>query len=156
MMLIVGCSTTEKPHYEEPLPREVPAVCKEVLPAYDADPETISKVLTLFSDRADLVRGLREGWRPSGDYTRPARFPSPPLFLTPARAVREGKSGSSRVVLVVDNTGHVVEARLLSASDPAFEKATLEISSKWIFQPALQNARRIWSVVIASLEFPKE
>ncbi|MBK8477680.1 MAG: energy transducer TonB [Opitutaceae bacterium] len=57
---------------------------------------------------------------------RPARFPeSPPLFLTPARAVREGKSGSSRVVLVVDNTGHVVEARLLSASDPAFEKATL-------------------------------
>lgn len=53
----------------------------------------------------------------------------------------DGFSGEVLVEFVVDEKGYVINARVIRASHPDFEAATLRAISKWRFEPGKRNGK---------------
>lgn len=73
------------------------------------------------------------------DNTPRTRFQTAPNYPYPAK--REGLSGNVVVDFVVDESGSVLEPRIVSSSNPVFEEASLRAVAKWKFEPGKRNGR---------------
>jgi protein TonB len=80
-----------------------------------------------------------------------ARVQIPPPY--PAEARRTGMSGKVLVEFVVDESGHVVEPRIVNSTDAAFNDTTLRTLLKWRFEPGRKNGRNVRFRMALPLEF---
>jgi len=67
------------------------------------------------------------------------RFQTQPIY--PIEAKKAGMSGRVDVEFLVDETGRIVEPRVLSSTDRIFEEATLRAVAKWQFEPGRRAGR---------------
>lgn len=67
------------------------------------------------------------------------RLQSSPLY--PPEARRDGLRGEVLVEFLVDESGRVAEARVVSSSHRVFEEATLRAVAKWQFEPGRRDGR---------------
>jgi protein TonB len=75
---------------------------------------------------------------------------SPPY---PVEAVHTGLSGKVLVEFVVDETGHVLDPRIVSSTNPAFDETTLRTLPRWRFEPGKKNGRAVRFRMALPLEF---
>jgi len=87
---------------------------------------------------------------PAAMADRPA---AAPVTTTPAAVVsqklpawtrRDGSSGglvplTGEVLISIDETGHVVDARITRASDPNYDRQVLDAARQWRYTPATRN-----------------
>ena len=62
-----------------------------------------------------------------------------PIYPYEARVA--GRTGEVLVEFVVNESGHVLDPHVLRASDPIFEKPTLQAVAKWRFEPGRKDGR---------------
>ncbi|MDO8545307.1 MAG: energy transducer TonB [Opitutaceae bacterium] len=67
------------------------------------------------------------------------RVQTTPVY--PFEAKRDGRRGEVLVEFVVDETGRVVDPRVVQSTDRVFEEATLRAVSKWRFEPGRRHGR---------------
>jgi periplasmic protein TonB len=70
-----------------------------------------------------------------------ARFQAPPAY--PYALKSSGVTGEVLVEFVVDESGHVLNPRVLKSSHFEFEAPTLAAVSKWRFEPGMRNSRAV-------------
>lgn len=73
------------------------------------------------------------------DNTPRTRLQAAPLY--PFEAKREGLSGEVVVEFIVDETGGVIEPRVVRSSHRVFEDASLRAVAKWKFEPGRRDGR---------------
>ncbi|MES2694561.1 MAG: TonB family protein [Verrucomicrobiota bacterium] len=73
------------------------------------------------------------------DRTPNAKFQGAPIY--PFEQKRLGERGEVMVDFVVDETGSVIHANVVSSSNRAFEENTLRAVMKWKFEPGKRNGR---------------
>ncbi|WP_438483323.1 energy transducer TonB [Oleiharenicola lentus] len=71
----------------------------------------------------------------------------------PDLAVKTRMTGTVNVSAIVDESGRVAEAKVVSSSWPLFEASALEAISQWIFSPAKKDGRPINMVVTIPVVF---
>ncbi len=71
----------------------------------------------------------------------------------PPDALRERLAGTVGLEIVVDETGHVVEAKVVQPAGHGFDEAALAAVKGWIFSPARQNDLPIRSTIQLALPF---
>lgn len=86
-----------------------------------------------------------------GSAPRPVHSPAP---VYPRSALRRRLSGEVLVRVMVDETGHPADVRVLrSSSHRALDEAALRAVLDWRFQPAIQNGRPVAQPVDIPVEF---
>jgi TonB family protein len=73
--------------------------------------------------------------------------------IYPLGALRERIAGIVGLELVVDETGHVAEAKVVQPAGHGFDEAALAAAQSWTFLPARQNDLPIRSTVALTLPF---
>src|SRR6187431_3003305 len=73
--------------------------------------------------------------------------------IYPAEALRERIAGTVGLEIVVDETGHVVDAKVVQPAGHGFDEAALAAVKSWRFSPARQNDRAIPATVQLLLPF---
>lgn len=68
-----------------------------------------------------------------------ARWQVAPVY--PYNAKKDGLRGEVLVEFIVDETGAVLEPRVVRASHPSFEEPSLRAIARWKFEPGLRNAQ---------------
>lgn len=71
----------------------------------------------------------------------------------PEGALRERIEGKVGLELVVDEEGHVTEARVSSPAGHGFDEAALDAARRFVFEPARQGTKAIRSTVQFTYEF---
>jgi len=93
---------------------------------------------------------------PEADATGTALAPtltSHPDPAYPADALRDRISGTVGLEIVVDETGRVVDAKVVQPAGHGFDEAALAAVKSWSFTPARQNDAPIRATVLLSLPF---
>ena len=73
--------------------------------------------------------------------------------IYPAEALRERIAGTVGLEIVVDETGHVFEAKVVQPAGHGFDEAALAAVKGWAFSPARQNDQPIRSTIQLALPF---
>lgn len=73
----------------------------------------------------------------------PARLVSTPHPVFPLEMEREGVEGLVVLFLVLDDRGHVADARVTTSAGPAFDAAALKAAWELVFTPAEKRGRRV-------------
>lgn len=82
-------------------------------------------------------------------YCGSGRCDTPPTLVRvsapryPSRELQEGIEGSASVIFDIDTTGQVINARIESATTPAFGEAALETVSDWKYRPAMLDGKPV-------------
>ncbi len=71
----------------------------------------------------------------------------------PYEMKKEGIGGNVLIEFLIDPSGRVVDPRIVSSSDPAFNQPTLKAIRKWTFTPALKDGIAVWTRARIPLEF---
>jgi protein TonB len=71
----------------------------------------------------------------------------------PFELKRSGVGGTVRAGFIVDSRGNVVSLRVISSTNPGFERTTLEALAKWKFRPGLKNGRKVDTRMEQPIEF---
>ncbi len=66
---------------------------------------------------------------------------------------KEGIGGDVLVEFLIDPSGRVVDARIVSSSGPAFNQPTLKAIRKWTFTPGLKDGEAVWTQARIPFEF---
>ncbi|HEY1763727.1 MAG TPA: TonB family protein [Opitutaceae bacterium] len=80
-----------------------------------------------------------------------ARVRQPPVY--PHQAKAESLTGDVVVDFVVDYNGRVLNAHVVSSTNPIFEEATLRAVSQWRFDPGLRDGRVVRFRMRVPIEF---
>lgn len=75
------------------------------------------------------------------DTTPRARFQAAPIY--PFEAKRQGVRGEVIVAFVVDESGAVMDPRVVSSTERLFEEASLRAVAKWKFEPGRRDGRLV-------------
>ncbi len=75
--------------------------------------------------------------------TRPPQPVKIARALYPSALRMQNIEGQAVIEFVVDSTGRVRNAKVVSATHPAFGECALQSVSEWRFDPALKNGRRV-------------
>lgn len=67
------------------------------------------------------------------------RFQAAPVY--PYSAKRDGTSGEVLVEFVVDETGSVLDPRVVRSTNPVFEESSLRAVAKWKFEPGKRHGQ---------------
>ncbi len=59
------------------------------------------------------------------------------------------------IIFIVDEQGHVINPRVRSSSDPAFENPALNAVKRWIFEPGKKNGKPVRFRMLVPITFPK-
>ncbi len=84
------------------------------------------------------------------------RVPVPVTKVSPEypfELKRSGLGGTVRAGFIVDSHGNVIALRVISSTNPGFERATLEALAKWKFRPGLKNGRKVDTRMEQPIEF---
>jgi protein TonB len=73
------------------------------------------------------------------DNTPRTRFQAAPVY--PFRARRDGIRGEVQVEFVVDESGRVIDPRIIGSSDRMFEEPTLRAVARWQFEPGRRHGK---------------
>lgn len=88
---------------------------------------------------------------PSADaMPRPLKIVQP---IYPAALKLDNLEGKAQVEFVVDRTGRVVQARVVSASHPGFAESALAAIKNWRFRPGAKAGRPVNTLVQVPFEF---
>ena len=79
------------------------------------------------------------------------RFQASPVYPPPAR--QAGMSGDVLVDFVVDESGRVIDPRVVRSSNAIFEEATLRAVSKWRFEPGRRDGKIVKFRMSVSIVF---
>ena len=71
----------------------------------------------------------------------PPRTRAQPAPVYPFEAKRTGLTGTVILEFVVDESGHVLEPRVIESSDRAFEEPAMRAVLKWRFEPGRKDGR---------------
>jgi protein TonB len=93
-----------------------------------------------------------EGTGPVTDYDEAPRLLRAPSPSYPQEAFVKGINGVVEVEILIDETGHVKQARV-KRSIPALDKAALDCVYQWVFQPAKRRGRPVAIVAEAPVKF---
>lgn len=74
----------------------------------------------------------------------------PPVY--PIEANRRGLSGYAQAYFVIDQSGNVINVKVTKASDPIFERPTIEAIRKWKFTPGEKGGKPV--VTRAEIRIP--
>lgn len=66
---------------------------------------------------------------------------APPIY--PMDANRRGLSGYAQASFVIDKNGNVINVKVSNASDPIFEKPTIDAIRKWKFTPGEKGGQTV-------------
>ena len=84
---------------------------------------------------------------------KPRVINQPSPVLSPA--LRRKTPASITIIFIVDEQGHVIEPRVKSSSDPAFEKFALDAVKRWLFEPGKKSGKAVQTRMLAPITFPK-
>ena len=73
------------------------------------------------------------------DQTPRTRSQTPPIY--PFEAKRNGQSGTVTVEFIVNESGHVLSARVTDSTDPVFNDSALRAVARWRFEPGRKDGR---------------
>ncbi len=73
--------------------------------------------------------------------------------IYPVEALRERIAGTVGLEIVVDETGHVLDAKIVQPAGHGFDEAALAAVKHWTFSPARQNDQPIRSTIQLTLPF---
>ena len=90
----------------------------------------------------------------TGDYDRPATPRFMPRTVFPPFLIERGQSGSATIVFKVKPDGYVEEAKVESATEPAFGASALGTVGRMVFVPASKAEKPV--SVIGRVTFPFE
>ncbi len=90
----------------------------------------------------------------NGDYDRPPTPKFMPRTVFPPFLIARGQSGSATVIFHVKADGYVTEAKVESASDPAFGGSALGTVGRMVFSPATKGGKPV--AVVGKVTFPFE
>src|SRR5450432_488832 len=76
-----------------------------------------------------------------------------PEPVYPADAARDRISGTVGLEIVVDETGHVVDVKVVQPAGHGFDEAALAAVKTWSFAPARQNDVPIRATILLTLPF---
>lgn len=71
----------------------------------------------------------------------------------PLAARRKGLAGSVKVATIIDEQGAVLEAKIISSTDPIFEAPALDAVKQWRFTPAKRNGQVVKISIIVPVSF---
>jgi protein TonB len=63
--------------------------------------------------------------------------------IYPMDATRRGLSGYAQALFVIDQRGNVISVKITSASDPIFEKPTIDAIRQWKFTPGEKGGKPV-------------
>jgi periplasmic protein TonB len=63
--------------------------------------------------------------------------------MYPMDATRRGLSGYAQALFVIDQRGNVISVKITSASDPIFEKPTIDAIRQWKFTPGEKGGKPV-------------
>lgn len=75
--------------------------------------------------------------------------PMPKLSGSEARL-----KGMVLVSLRVDETGHVIDSRVIESSNDRLNAPSVEVSKKWVFNPAQSGGKKVRSTIVLPLVYP--
>ncbi|MBE2213544.1 MAG: energy transducer TonB [Opitutaceae bacterium] len=105
-----------------------------------------------------LVLGLGVGAAYADDSI--TKFDKPPVpTKTPPPtypASLKGVNGMVAVVVIIDESGSVVDATVTKSSDPAFENPSIEAIKRWKFKPAEKDGQAVKAKVTIPVRFNAE
>lgn len=81
---------------------------------------------------------------------RPVRQSAPDY---PYRLLREGITGTVVLIIVIDETGSVVEATVQSSPHRDFERSAVDAALRWKFTPPLRNGKPVRARYLLPLRF---
>lgn len=140
-----------KPTFDPPTPRNPDPVELTKSDWKSVTPQNVIEGMTAttrinperFSDVTGVPGGIGKiGTIISGDVldsAPQARSQAAPIY--PHEARRDGRSGTVNVEFTVDESGRVIDPRVVSSTDRVFEDATLRAVSNWRFAPGKRDAR---------------
>jgi TonB family protein len=73
--------------------------------------------------------------------------------IYPADALRDRVAGTVGLEIVVDETGHVVDAKVVEPAGHGFDEAALDAVKTWTFEPARQNDAPVRATIQLTLPF---
>lgn len=76
---------------------------------------------------------------------------SPPVY--PISAKRRGLGGYAKASFVIDKNGSVIKVKILSSSDPVFEKPTIDAVRKWKFTPGEKGGKTVMTRAEVSIPY---
>ncbi len=71
----------------------------------------------------------------------------------PFEEKREGIEGWVKLIIVIDDKGSVIDARVVESSNPNFEKPSRDALRKWIFDPGIKKGKRVAVRALQKIEF---
>lgn len=109
------------------------------LPDDDSDADEDASTMIMTADAVD---------------TQPRPVPGNKAPEAPPEAQRKRVSGAVTVRMIIDDTGQVREARVVSSSPPGFfDAAVLESVARWRFEPATYRGRAVSLRVDQTIRF---
>lgn len=88
---------------------------------------------------------------PEGDRQLAVKLAAPVAY--PLDLLLAGLRGTATIELFIDPQGLVAEARIVSATHPAFGAAAKASMESWVFSPALKAGQPIWSKLQREVRF---
>ena len=140
------------------LPNQLPPISQPERPSVDFDSPIVFHPPPVVVEGKDLPKippmpvtsGTGDGTAPWGkeilstvdlDNSPRTRFQPAPVY--PYDAKREGLRGEVLVEFLVDETGSVVNPRVIRSTHRVFEEPSLRAVAKWKFEPGRRNARTV-------------
>jgi protein TonB len=165
-------------------PPPPPPVEEEPEPEPEAEeepPELIEQAAPLDLSQLELALnpGFGEGWMGEGDFAvrlntiasnskadnAEAIFSMADLDQKPraiyqaspvlSRQLRRKTPGKVNIIFIVDERGRVVEPRVRSSTDPAFENPALAAVKRWKFEPGKRSGKPVRFRMLVPITFPK-
>jgi protein TonB len=120
-------------------------------------PAVDSKEQIASLSHVDFTAGQRIG--EGVEIFRPGMLDNPPRARVqisppyPPEARRLGLNGKVLVEFLVDETGRVLDPRIVSSSNPVFDETTVRTVTRWRFEPGKKGGRAVRFRMALPLEF---
>jgi len=107
-------------------------------------------------ESTDLAARIRKGrFEPANasalDSPLQPTFRAPPVY--PTALLDDGKPGSAKIEIIVDNRGRAVLPRILEASEPEFGWAAATAAQRWLFNPPTVGGKPVEVRVVIPFKF---
>lgn len=110
-------------------------------------------------DLAPAAVPVVEAWKQanpalSNVYMKFDKPPVPKRTVEPSRnGIPSGVTGMVSVGIVINDSGKVVEAKVIRSQHEALEEATIDAVSRWIFEPARVGSSAVSCYIVVPVRF---
>jgi len=109
----------------------------------------------LAPDAVPLVEAWKQANPALSDvYMKFDKPPVPKRTVEPSRnGIPSGVSGMVSVGIVINDSGKVVEAKVIRSQHEALEEPTIEAVSRWVFEPARVGSNAVSCYIVVPVRF---